>query len=85
MRLNQCLFTVTALIIFLTATTAAWALDPAQRCPVMPDHKINGKVFTEYKGRKIGFCCKSCLKKFNKHPKKYLKNIEGAIDREKAL
>ena len=31
-----------------------------------------------YKGREIKFCCKGCLKDFNKDPKKYLKMIDEA-------
>ena len=30
----------------------------------------------EYKGREIKFCCKSCVKDFNKEPAKYIKKIE---------
>jgi YHS domain-containing protein len=31
-----------------------------------------------YKGREIKFCCKNCLKDFNKDPAKYLKLIDEA-------
>jgi YHS domain-containing protein len=31
-----------------------------------------------YKGREIKFCCKGCLKDFNKEPQKYIKLIEEA-------
>jgi len=31
-----------------------------------------------YKGREIKFCCKNCLKDFNKNPAKYLKMIDEA-------
>ncbi len=31
-----------------------------------------------YKNREIKFCCKGCLKDFNKDPKKYIKLIEEA-------
>jgi YHS domain-containing protein len=31
-----------------------------------------------YKGREIKFCCKGCLKDFNKEPDKYIKKIEEA-------
>ena len=38
-----------------------------------------GKPFVyEYKGREIKFCCKNCLKDFNKKPDKYVKKIEEA-------
>lgn len=30
----------------------------------------------QYKGREIKFCCKGCLKDFNKNPEKYLKKLE---------
>jgi YHS domain-containing protein len=32
----------------------------------------------EYKGREIKFCCKGCVKDFNKEPDKYIKKIEEA-------
>jgi len=31
-----------------------------------------------YEGREIKFCCKGCLKDFNKEPDKYIKMIEEA-------
>jgi YHS domain-containing protein len=31
-----------------------------------------------YKGREIKFCCKGCLKDFNKNPDKYIKMIDAA-------
>jgi YHS domain-containing protein len=32
----------------------------------------------KYKDREIKFCCKGCLKDFNKDPQKYIKKIEEA-------
>lgn len=50
-----------------------WAVEAMNKvCPVMPDHKPNGKAFVEYQGKKYGVCCKSCVKKFNRNPEKYL-------------
>lgn len=44
-------------------------------CPVMGE-AVDPEVQTvEYKGKVIGFCCKSCIKKFKKDPEKYLKNL----------
>lgn len=44
-------------------------------CPIMGD-EVDPKVATvEYNGKTIGFCCKSCIKKFNKDPEKYMKNL----------
>jgi len=52
---------------------------------------VTGEVFlrkdagatTEYKGTTYYFCCKNCLKKFNKEPKKYMlrtTRVEGGAD-----
>ena len=35
-------------------------------------------VDTLYEGRLIRFCCKGCVKSFNKNPEKYLKEIDSA-------
>ena len=53
---------------------------------VVSDEKLGdmGKPFVhEYKGREIKFCCKSCLKDFNKDPEKYVKKIEAAEAKKK--
>jgi YHS domain-containing protein len=41
-------------------------------CPVMEGQPINKAVFTEYKGKKVYFCCESCKPEFEKNPEKYL-------------
>jgi hypothetical protein len=40
-------------------------------CPVMAG-AINKDIFTEYKGKKVYFCCTGCKEKFEKEPEKYL-------------
>ncbi len=43
-----------------------------------------GEAFVyKYQGREIKFCCKGCLKDFNKEPAKYIKKIEQAEAKEK--
>jgi YHS domain-containing protein len=38
-----------------------------------------GKPYVfEYQGREIKFCCKGCVKDFQKEPAKYVKKIEEA-------
>ena len=32
----------------------------------------------KYKGREVRFCCKDCIKDFNKDPEAYLKQIDDA-------
>jgi YHS domain-containing protein len=42
-------------------------------CPVSGDKvgDVGKPVYAQYEGQTIAFCCKSCLKKFNKNPDKY--------------
>ncbi len=42
------------------------------QCPVMKKERAREKFFVDYKGQHINFCCKSCIKRFNKNPEKYL-------------
>jgi len=43
-------------------------------CPVMAG-AINKDIFTEYKGKKVYFCCAGCKEKFEKEPEKYLAKL----------
>jgi YHS domain-containing protein len=42
-------------------------------CPVSGDTvgDVGKPVYAQYQGQTIAFCCKDCLKKFNKNPEKY--------------
>ena len=66
---------------------ATWAADgdaklkpyPLTTCLVSGE-KLGGmgKPFAyQYKDQEIKFCCKSCLRDFNKDPEKYLKKLEA--------
>ena len=83
--------TLTALaltVAYVAAPLAAFAQDkkeaakpyPLDKC-IVSDEKLDsmGKpyVFT-HEGQEIKMCCKSCLKDFNKDPKKFLKKLEVA-------
>lgn len=52
-----------------------------KNCIVSGD-KLGGEMgepyVYKYQGREIKFCCKNCLKDFNKEPAKYVKKIEAA-------
>lgn len=43
-------------------------------CPVMAG-PIDKNIFTEYKGKKVYFCCASCKDAFEKEPEKYLEKL----------
>jgi YHS domain-containing protein len=44
-------------------------------CPVMVGNPINKDLFTEYKGKKVYFCCPACKPKFEADPEKYLAKL----------
>ncbi len=43
-------------------------------CPIMGG-AINKDIFTEYKGKKVYFCCAGCKPEFEKNPEKYLAKL----------
>ena len=46
------------------------------KCPVL-GNKIDEKVFVDYQGKRIYFCCAGCIDEFKKDPEKYLKKMEA--------
>jgi YHS domain-containing protein len=70
-----------ALILALTLTAFAagslWAADakPQTLCPVLAGN-IDKKVYADYQGKRIYFCCPGCDAEFKKDPEKYLKKME---------
>ena len=44
-------------------------------CPIMPGNPINKNLFTEYKGKKVYFCCPGCEPKFKENPEQYLTKL----------
>jgi len=53
---------------------------PLNTCVVSHDSLggMGETVDALYEGRLIRFCCKGCVKSFNKNPEKYLKEIDSA-------
>ena len=46
-----------------------------KNCPVTGE-AINKQVFTDYKGRRVYFCCPACIEPFKKDPEKYLNKLQ---------
>ncbi len=44
-------------------------------CPIMAGNPINKNLFTEYKGKKVYFCCPACKPKFEADPEKYIAKL----------
>jgi YHS domain-containing protein len=58
---------------------------PLKTCIISGDKlgEMGDAYVYAYKGREIKFCCKGCLKDFNKDPQKYLKMIDEAAAKAK--
>jgi YHS domain-containing protein len=62
-----------------TAPSAASQPEIAQKiCPVLGE-PIDPAVYTDYEGRRIYFCCTSCLKAFEKDPEKYIAKVDEQL------
>ena len=46
-----------------------------QSCPVMGG-KVNKNFYTDYKGKRVYFCCGGCPSAFKKDPETYIKKLE---------
>jgi len=47
-------------------------------CPVMGD-PIDPKIYVDYNGRRIYFCCNACPPKFKADPEKYIKIVDEEL------
>jgi YHS domain-containing protein len=72
------------------AVTTVLAAEPAASgkpqtiCPVMGG-KIDKKVYTDYQGKRVYFCCSQCQNDFQKDPAGYVKKLEDqGVTLEKA-
>ena len=63
---------------------ALLALVPQKTCPVMGG-TIDKKVFSDYNGKRVYFCCPSCKATFKKDPEKYLRKLEETGEKPEAL
>lgn len=44
-------------------------------CPVM-GNPVDKTIFTLHKGKKVYFCCKPCIEKFDAEPEKYVPKLK---------
>ncbi len=49
-----------------------------QTCPVMGE-EIDPKVFADYNGQRVYFCCKECIAKFHDNPEKHLQKLTADL------
>jgi YHS domain-containing protein len=79
--MKQFLAIMGIIVALAFAATTVLAADPADSgkpqtiCPVMAG-KIDKKVYTDYNGKRVYFCCSQCKKDFQKDPDGYVKKLE---------
>ncbi len=70
----------TLVVMFLALGALADVAPKNEYCPVTPTDRSEPDIHTEYRGETIYFCCKSCLRDFNKDPEAYLANLASEND-----
>ena len=60
------------------AATSAGEAKAQTTCPVMAGNPINKSIYSDYKGKRVYFCCGACPGMFAKDPEKYIKAMEDA-------
>ncbi len=94
MCLSYSAFEKTLLVVGITALFSAPSVRaadapapyPLKTC-VVSDEKLGsmGKSYIhKHEGREVQFCCKACLKDFNKDPKKFLKKLDESAPQKTA-
>ena len=48
-----------------------------KKCPIMGGD-ISKKVYTDYEGKRVYFCCPGCIQKFTAEPKKFMDQFQKA-------
>lgn len=59
----------------ITAPAATTEVKPQTICPI-EGGEINKKLFADYQGKRVYFCCLSCPPEFKKDPAKYIEKME---------
>jgi YHS domain-containing protein len=69
---------ILALAVALLAAGPGWTAAPTKpqtTCPVLGGN-IDKKVYADYQGKRIYFCCSGCDEAFKKDPEKYMKKLK---------
>jgi YHS domain-containing protein len=75
MKLCKLFFLALALGLFAAGPLPAQGAKPQTACPVFGGD-IDKKIYVDYKGKRVYFCCPGCDAEFRKDPEKYMKKIE---------
>jgi YHS domain-containing protein len=79
--MKRLLVMISMVLMVAFAANSVLAADPAATgkaqtvCPVM-GLEIDKKVYTDYQGKRVYFCCSQCQKDFQEDPAGYVKKLE---------
>jgi hypothetical protein len=82
MKKNLALAILSAFVIVGVPSVHA-AKYPLKTCIVTGDELGDDPVDVTYKGRTITLCCKSCVRKFNANPAKYIAILDKELAKQK--
>jgi YHS domain-containing protein len=74
-NLTVALLAAIALFSFIDRAEAGDTM-PQSTCPVS-GHAIDKSVYEDYEGKRVYFCCESCVDKFKEDPDSYMKKFEA--------
>lgn len=70
-------FLLIAMSLVLGGVAPSFADQPNQtKCPIRGS-AVNKRVYTDYKGKRIYFCCPPCIPEFKRAPELYLKKMQS--------
>ncbi len=64
-----------ATAIVALAPRSAPAQEVNKMCPVMTEEEVDPEMTITFRGKTIGFCCDTCIKKFKANPDRYLPRL----------
>lgn len=74
------MITISGITLILMASCSSLTAKPYPKdtC-IVTDNELGSMgdyVTMVYEGQEVKFCCKPCIKKFNKDPEKYMKKLQ---------
>ncbi|MFI5331172.1 MAG: YHS domain-containing protein [Desulfobaccales bacterium] len=73
--LRTLLISVVVLALAAGPALAADQPKPQTLCPVLGGN-VDKKVYVDYQGKRVYFCCQGCDAAFKKDPEKYMKKLQ---------
>jgi YHS domain-containing protein len=70
--------------VFIAGSAPVYAAEQKEKagkaqtmCPVLGG-ELDKRLYTDYKGYRIYFCCAGCPEEFKKNPEKYMKKLKDS-------